>query len=540
MTSSRRNKGLLSALLVLGAAPGCIVDYPLENDLLSFQVTLSGDGVEVGTEEDRLTYVSGASCAISDDCEAGETCLDSGFCALELHFDLRAIGRDGELFPYRGPLSVRVTPGEISSPSNTILMDGGEALEVPIAIARGTGKTHVWFEADGVMPLPDGQQYGQCSDGLDNDLNGLVDLADAGCEHAGDDMEAPVNLSTGVSPTFWFDDPKLRDIQFTDDLNQSPLLGEQVTVTAGTLIVTNIVSNGFYALDLADNTPDRLFNALFVFTFSKPQGLSYGQPLCGFSGAVQEHVGMTQVVFPSFEPYYISNPKCALFPGLDPFAEVPDPWPLTDRLCTETSKSTDTDPECCRVQCDADGNPSTVKLDRVDRIYKNSRLLEAHEGNLVTFTDVAVATRFVSCDKNKNGNIDFGTDEITCRAECNDARPPDKHLCGLLEDYFEFSQYTGLTDGRKIVHGSVALADSFKPLDIDFVGGEDNQGLCAVGTDEDGFLEYICPPVTLSHMTGSLRHIYLCGDDSDDTTCDLQLWVIDPRFDGDIAVEGAP
>lgn len=529
MTSSRPPGPvwLVAALLAVTAA-GCVVEYPLENDLFSFQVTLTDEDVVLGSEGERLEYVAGAVCAQSGDCPDGQTCGD-GVCALDLTFDVRAMGRDGEPFPFRGPVSLRVTPGAIVGPVTSVLMEDGLLEDVPVAIVRGIGKTHVWFEADGFMPLPEGQKWGQCSDGVDNDLNGYVDLADAGCESALDDMEAPVNLSTGVSPTFWFDNPRVRDLQATDDLNQSPLIGEQVSVTAGTLVVTNVVSNGFYVVDVAENTPDRLFNGMFVFTFSKPKGIGYGQALCGFSGAVQEHVGHTQVVFPSFEPYWLGNPACADFEGLDPTVEVPQPWAVTDLLCTEGSGSTPAgDPDSCKG------------LDSQGKIYHNSRLLEAHESNLVRFDDVAVATQFIACDRNKNGNIDFGTDEYTCRSQCNDARPPDDHLCALLEDYFEYSQYTGLTAGKKIVHGSVALADSFQPLDIDFLGGPDNQGLCQVETTEDGFLQYICPPVTLEHMTGSLRHIYLCGDDSDDTQCNLQLWVVDPRFEGDIAVETTP
>ena len=91
------------------------------------------------------------------------------------------------------------------------------------------------------------------------------------------------------------------------------------------------------------------------------------------------------------------------------------------------------------------------------------------------------------------------------------------------------------TDKKKI-YGSVALAASFKPLDITSVGGPDLSGRCTIEINEEGFIEYLCEPATLERLTGSLRHIYLCGSYGTEDTCDLQFWVIDPRFDEDVVV----
>ncbi|MDP6944429.1 MAG: hypothetical protein QF464_09795, partial [Myxococcota bacterium] len=294
--------------LWLGAAlstSGCVVEHPLVNDLLSFEIQFSATAPDqpAGTEGDRMDFVSGSTCLSDAGCLEGQECVggaDGKVCARRYVFDVVAYGRDGEPFPYRGPITVRVTPGVVADGETRHLMEDGRIDGLEVYLARSFGHTHVWVEADGYWPRPDAASYGQCSDGLDNDANGLVDLADPGCRDETDDIEAPVSLASGVSPGLWFADPTLRDLQRSDPIviSTSPLVGEQVQVARGNLVVTNVVNNGFYVVDLEHNQPDALFTSLFVFTYSKPKDLLYGDKLCGFSGAVQEHVGHTQVVFP--------------------------------------------------------------------------------------------------------------------------------------------------------------------------------------------------------------------------------------------------
>ena len=591
MISRPITRALCAAAVAALTLAGCVVEHPLVNDLLSFEVQLaaSAPGQVTGTEADRQAFVAGEQCLSDAGCPEGQVCA-AGVCAVRYVFDVVAYGRDGEPYPYHGPVTVRVTPGVVADGVTRYMMVDGRLDGLEIALARSFGHTHVWIEADGYWPRPDGASYGQCSDGLDNDANGLIDMADPGCRDATDDMEAPVSLVSGVSPSLWFANPTIRDLQHADPIviSTSPLVGEQVQVTRGNLVVTNVVNNGFYVVDLEGNQADALFTSLFVFTYSKPKDLLYGDRLCGFSGAVQEHVGHTQVVFPTFEVYrdvwmsaetgqisvperhaaaaeaclidndcpedqqccststlrgqaprdgfdgwchptgscdeplssesgaasgageWVLNPACDGFPGLDPDAVVPEPWDVTELL---------------------------LKEDRTDgayqsNVWQNSQLLEAHESNLVTFRDVVVSTRFIACDRNGDGKVS-GDDEKACRNSCT--RDDGGVLCTDLEGYFEFAQYAGLvgTDKKKI-YGSVALAASFKPLDIESIGGPDLSGRCTVHTTAEGFIEYLCEPITLEHLTGSLRHIYLCGNYGTEDQCDLQFWVIDPRFDDDV------
>jgi hypothetical protein len=494
-----------AAWIALG---GCTERFPLEHGLFSFAVSLPAGGEEAtGSPEAPLDYVSGRSCDLADPCPEPEVCYLSQ-CVFEATLEVVPMGTDGEPYAYTGPVRYRVTPGDVMDASTVVYAELGEIPPVTVHLARSVGKSHVWFEADGYIPSP--YDYSQCADGLDNDQNGLVDQTDPGCTAVDDDLEAAINLATGVSPTFHFANPRIRDLQFTDAIQSSPLVGEQVRLGGGTLVVANVGANGFYVVDLAENTADRLYNGLFVFTYSKPKYIEYGERLCGLSGAVQEHVGMTQLIFPSYDTEYESG-KCKVFPGYDPKAGVPEAWSLSELLTKE--------------------DPTAGHTTYLEAVYANSLLLERYEGNLIRFSDIAVSTRFIACDKNLNGKIDLGTPEYACRGACQ-----EDLMCTDLEGFFEYQQYAGITAGKKKIYGSTALADEFRPLKITFIGGEDQNRRCTKEVTPEGFVQYLCPPLTLKSLTGSLRHIYLCSPDSDESKCDLQFWVADPRFDGDVGV----
>lgn len=509
MTS--RSRAILAAAATLFG--GCLVEHPLEPGLLSFEVTVAeaAGKQDLGSEEERLAYVSGRACTSDGACDGDEVCAPTGQCALGFRFDVRAQGRDGLADPYTGPLHMRVTPGALESGSSVVHMEDGVLEDVAVFVARSVGPSHVWFEADGMLPLEEEGLLGACADGLDNDGNGLIDLADPGCAGLGDDLEAPVSLATGISPTIFFADPRVGDLQRTDLVSTSPLVGEQVRITAGQLVVTDVTNNGFYLMDLADDAGG-VFHGLFVFTYSKPKGLSYQDVLCGLSGSVQEHVGMTQLTFPTFEVYDPESTHCAQWPDLDPDLVVPEPVAVTDALLPEGPTGSD-----------------------FDAVYTNSHYLEQYEGTLVVFDDVAVSTRFVACDQNKNGVIDKGTPEADCRKACQ-----KEPLCSDLEGFTQYNQYAGITAGKKKIYASVALVDSFRPLAVHVIGAEPEDDACVLDPLEQGgvsFIQYTCAPRTLATLAGALRHIYLCPDEKPGQTCTLQFWVVDPRFDEDVVVQ---
>jgi len=128
--------------------------------------------------------------------------------------------------------------------------------------------------------------------------------------------------ATGTSPTLWYRDPYIADIQrpvretAIDALTVSPLQNKQITINAsrygtrGRLVVTSIFSQGYTVSDAqcADDagTPPcvaQAYDHLEVFSFSAPRGgngrlLEVGQTIDGFSGGISEFNGLTEIGFP--------------------------------------------------------------------------------------------------------------------------------------------------------------------------------------------------------------------------------------------------
>jgi hypothetical protein len=137
-----------------------------------------------------------------------------------------------------------------------------------------------------------------------------------------DDQAQHPTYATGTSPTLWYEDPTIADVQTPtsetalDALLDSPLSGKQVTVNGsryganGRLVVTSVFSQGYTVLDVncsdAQGTPpctSQPYDSLEVFSFSQPADqngnlLKQGQLIDGFSGGISDFNGLTEVGFP--------------------------------------------------------------------------------------------------------------------------------------------------------------------------------------------------------------------------------------------------
>jgi fermentation-respiration switch protein FrsA (DUF1100 family) len=137
-------------------------------------------------------------------------------------------------------------------------------------------------------------------------------------EHAkGEDA----TYATGTSPTVYFRNPWVRDIQEPVDENAldaheaSPLELKQVNVeesrhgAGGRLVVTGVYAQGYTVSDVACTGPDgtgpctaEQYDHAFVFTFSRPKAgnvaIETGMTIARFTGAVSEFNGLTEINFP--------------------------------------------------------------------------------------------------------------------------------------------------------------------------------------------------------------------------------------------------
>jgi hypothetical protein len=136
------------------------------------------------------------------------------------------------------------------------------------------------------------------------------------------------SYATGTSPTLWFRDPYIVDVQKPasemptnplnpfEPLDTAPLADKQVSVTTsrygalGKLVVTSVFSQGYTVSDArcsdASGAPPCVaaaYDHIEVFSFSAPRDqrgrlLRQGQVIDGFSGGVSDFNGLTEVGFP--------------------------------------------------------------------------------------------------------------------------------------------------------------------------------------------------------------------------------------------------
>ncbi len=128
--------------------------------------------------------------------------------------------------------------------------------------------------------------------------------------------------ATGVSPTLWFRDPFIADIQrpasetSIDALDAAPLDNKNVDVRAsrygdkGRLVITSIYTQGYTVADVqcadANGTPPCVsqdYDYMDVFSYSAPldqnkRFLNEGQVITGFAGGVSEFDSLTEIGFP--------------------------------------------------------------------------------------------------------------------------------------------------------------------------------------------------------------------------------------------------
>ncbi|MEZ4367706.1 MAG: hypothetical protein R2939_15730 [Kofleriaceae bacterium] len=209
-----------------------------------------------------------------------------------------------------------LTPQLGSAPLDHITLNEGVSGPATITLPEVFGPTYLWIE-----------------DGLDDPAMPAAD--------------DPATFATGTSPTLWFRDPFIEDIQRPADegalaaLSESPLQDKQVNVrgsrygASGRLIITSTYAQGYTLSDVecqdAAGTPPCVagdYDHVLVFSFSRPRDdaggeLVIGQAIDGFAGAVQEFNGLTEMGFPQT---FVSGPPDVDLARLPPAVPVDTSW----------------------------------------------------------------------------------------------------------------------------------------------------------------------------------------------------------------------
>lgn len=211
-----------------------------------------------------------------------------------------------------------------SAPLATFHMTAGKASGLTVTLPPVFGPTVLWVE-DGPKPKA-----------------GTLMI----------DPDYHPTYATGASPTLWYRDPFISDIQTPPDetalnaMSDSPLENKQVAVNtsrygdAGRLVVTSVFAQGYTVADVkcadASGAPPctaSAYDQVEVFSFSAPTDqrgklLQQGQLIDGFTGGISEFNGLTEIGFPATQAS-----SDAVTPDRQPAAVKVDPatWFDTQR-----------------------------------------------------------------------------------------------------------------------------------------------------------------------------------------------------------------
>jgi hypothetical protein len=267
--------------------------------------------------------------------------------------NVSALDADGEVdATFNNPVRVYVnflgtlTPYLDALPLATIQMTNGVATNQSIMLPPVFGPATLWFDDGGAMDP---------------------------------------TYASGASPTLWYRDPFIVDIQRPTDeaaldaLAKSPLEQKQVTVRTsryganGRLVVTSVFAQGYTVSDVncaAGGAPPCTtedYNHKMIFSFSAArdeQGrlIKEGQVISGFAGGVSEFNGLTEIGFPQT---FVDDEQVDINLGRMPQPAVLDTTWFTNKIMFERNEAAPISLVNAKV-CNLDEDYETYKQWKLD------------------------------------------------------------------------------------------------------------------------------------------------------------------------------
>ena len=228
---------------------------------------------------------------VSSPVDLGDEAQDRAITTRDFVLDAMAVGPNNErpLEAYQGNAQLSILYGGRLQPLKEVTFVGGIASGVAVTIPRVFGKAVFWLE---------------------------------------DSLGKSPTLAAGASADIIFSNPTIADLQassmttppFTTDLDGYQLrVGGQSNITHR-MVITGVTNNGYYLTDI-DGVAGG-WNSMYIFNFSRPVVVA-GANILWFSGGVAEHLGTTQITFPTWE---VCDPaKNTWCDG-----KIPDPTPITN------------------------------------------------------------------------------------------------------------------------------------------------------------------------------------------------------------------
>ena len=274
--------------------------------------------------------------------------------------EARAIGSDGQPFPFTGRARVQVTPGRTIPALTGIDFVDGVAAPQTLTVLAVHSDAELWV---------------------------VDDTPDAG---------RPVpSYAAGVGETLHFAQPTLADVNqlppngdnaesaYAGDYLELDLVDPDSGALTRELLVTAIFNEGFYVTDLTEpphpNYPGH-FGSLYVYSYSYPEYLLPGDRLERLAGTLMDFSGHTQISFPTWTAAPDDGEGLAALAYLEETAPV-----ITPAICG--------------------GGSSAIQSQILCGYSAQNLHLESLESSLVVLAEARVPDLWVRCDFDGDGEI---------------------------------------------------------------------------------------------------------------------------------------
>ncbi len=437
--------GLVCSLLATAGCGGGFPHFASQHQLV---VTLE-PGTNVGTPDARLplSFTNPENFAIRVEAHLPDGSLDTSF---------------------NGFVRLSIKPGTVVSVTGTgaqgrnVQLTKGVADGVTVGAAAAYGDARIWAEDIGYVPAdPARMPPPQCSDGIDNNHNGLVDFpVDPGCAFANDDTEDGGSYASGATVPLYFVFPRIADIRgVSQGGGATPFPHEQILVdtqwngsTAATpagIVVTRVSSDGFYVTDLGET---RGYSSLFAYNYVSPPRMRVCDRLVSLGGTASDFFGFTELGFPT---WIIEEWDPAARPCL-----VPEPHVFSVGELGSTAVRLNVEASLVRVMRGSDAPCMPGQPGNCTTVHISSHFGPAFmpkDPMTGAYTPMADAT---DCDFNRDGKITFDGGPEN---QCSDACTMDVE-CTEYSGYAGFSQFNlVLVDTSKGFKGTILANGSTDP-----------------------------------------------------------------------------
>jgi hypothetical protein len=223
---------------------------------------------------------------------------------------------------FNGYVNVSAQPGTVDDLSvRNVQLTNGVVDNLVVPIVGTFGEGHIWAIDLGYEPVaPNRQPPPECSDGIDNNHNGLVDYpADPGCYAPIDDTEDLGTYAAGATETIYFALPRIALVRGYDpanngDGNATAFPEQQISIDTGwrggtsyafSTVVIGLTSAGFYVQDLQNDVPNPTgYGGLYAYNFATPTNMRVCDRLQILSGTSADFYGFTELNYPAWQLEY--------------------------------------------------------------------------------------------------------------------------------------------------------------------------------------------------------------------------------------------